>query len=171
MLDWNDSRPLKSGPGHALALELVDQPTTTAYTLVLSALESLADLGTPQPYARPGSVEFMLVGYLRGLAAAAIVADIANGTEEWTSARDYALHGRRAEFLPPDTVLLGTLTMAMTAVGRAMELLPVWESHAVAPPVPGGHRAVVEQIQRALAQATQARMDQVSDRAEDVSGA
>lgn len=169
-MEWTDARPLKSGPGTALAMELVDQARAGgAYVLAVSAMESLADLGTPSPQARPEAVEFMLIGYLRGLAAAAIVADVARGAREWTGARDYALHGQEAQFLPPDTVLLGTLTVALTAVRRAVELAPVWEAHP-AVPVPEGHRAVVERIQQVLVEATQARMTQVSERAEDANG-
>lgn len=169
-MEWNDPRPLKSWPGDALATELADLKTGARYGVVMSALESLATLGTPYPEDRPEHVDHVLVVYLRGVAAAAIVADTACNTRHWTSAQDFALHGGQVDFLPPDAVLLGTLSLAMTAIGRAVDVFPAWEAHpGVA--VPFGHGVTVGMIQQALGTATQARMTQVTDRAEDVNGA
>lgn len=172
-IEWNDPRPLKSGPGLALAMELVDQPKGAAYGLVVAALDALAHSATPAPGDQPEHVEHMLIVYLRGVAAAAIVADAAAGERRWTTARDYALRGEEVEFLPPNVVLLGTLTLALTAIGRAWEVIPAWEGvlhweHPLS--VPFGHAPTVDLIQRALAETTQARMAQVTERAEEVGG-
>jgi hypothetical protein len=138
-----------------------------AYLLAAGALENASSLAAPPVTATAEEVEFALVGYLGGVAAAAIVLEAATGQREWTGAQDFAVNGGQVEFLPPEAVLLGTLMLAMTAINRAVDLVPVWEAHPAAPPVPAGHGEVVVQVQRALAQVTQARMTHVSERAED----
>ena len=170
MTEWNDPRPLKNWAGEALAVELMNMPRPgSRHILLTGALETLATLGAPLRHEEAEHVDFLLMGYLNGLAAAAIVADVAGRTRHWTSARDFALGGREVEFLPPDGVLLGTLTLALTAVGKAISMADAWGDMPRVK-VPEGHRETMEAVQRALAQATQTRMTQVSNRAEDVNG-
>lgn len=170
MIEWTTARPLQTWAGETLARELTNQSRPGSRNmLIVGALESLATLGTPLHHDQADHVDFLLTGYLRGLAAAAIVADLARNTRDWTSARDYALGGEQVEFLPPDAVLLGTLTLALTAVGKAVQMADAWADMPRVT-VPEGQRETMEHIQRALAQATQARMNQVTERAEDVNG-
>lgn len=170
-MDWNTSAPLRTGPGRALAVELVDAGRPDrVHALVVGALDALNALERPRRLAGREGVEIELRVYLRGLAAAAIVADHATGSRLWTSAADFAVHGDQVEFLAPESVTLGTLSLALAAAGHAMDLTPAWEAHPAAPPAPFGHHTVLVDVQRALAQGAQARMTQVSDRAEDLYG-
>jgi len=170
MIEWTTPRPLKTWPGEALAGELMNQARPgSRHTLLVGALEALATLGAPLHHDQAEHVDFLLAGYLRGVAAAAIVADVASHTRHWTGARDYALGGEQVEFLPPDGVLLGTLTVALTAVGKALTMAGAWGDMPRVT-VPDGHTETVGLIQRGLAEAAQVRMDQVNDRAEDVNG-
>ncbi|MFC4328267.1 hypothetical protein ACFPC0_10565 [Streptomyces andamanensis] len=169
-MDWNEARPLRTGPGRALALEMNNSPQR-AYALAVGALEQLNGLGAPNPQESAETMERALLAYLRGLAAAAIVADAACGTRQWTGAFDFAVNGGEVrEFLPPDAALLGTLMVALSAVGHAMDLLPVLAAHDAAPRVPVGQAGVLKQMQMMIATASQRRMDHVSERAEEASG-
>jgi hypothetical protein len=173
MLDWNNPRPLSSGPGRALATRMNDLPGQ-AYLLLVGTLEQAGALAAPEPgvpYSIPADqTEDKLTVYLEGVAAAAIVADAATGRREWTGARDFAVNGDQVELLRPEAVLLGTLVLAYTAACRAVELAPVWEALPGVPPVPEGHAQVVAEVRQRLVEVTQARMTQVSDRAEDANG-
>lgn len=169
-MDWTNSRPLRSGPGRALAAEMSDSPPDTAYSLAVGALDLLKDMSAPAPHDSREVVDALLASYLRGLAAAAIVADAANEVRRWSGPQEFAVGAREVEFLRPDTVLLGTLMLALAAVGNAIDLLPAWASHDAAPRVPDDQLGVLTQMQWALATAAQARMTQVSERAEEVSG-
>lgn len=170
-MDWNSASPLRTGPGRALAMELVDAGRQgQVHALVVGALDGLNALECPAPQAARENVEVRLRVYLRGLAAAAIVADHVSGSRLWTSAADYAVRGEQVEFLEPESVTLGTLSLALAAAGHAMDLTPAWEAHPAAPPLPLGHHTVLVEVQQALALGAQARMTQVSNRAEDLYG-
>lgn len=170
MIEWNEARPLQTWPGAALARELMNEARPGArHTLLVGAMESLATLATPLAHDQSEHVDFLIRGYLRGLAAAAIVADLACLSRRWTGARDFALGGEEVEFLPPDAVMLGTLTLAMTAVGKAITMEEAWrDMPRVHPPQEQGETMAA--IQQALGRATQARMTQVAARAEEAIG-
>lgn len=170
MTEWNDARPLLTGPGRALAVMIADEMNRHAFMMVTGCLEGLSTQTEPRPQATAQETEIALSCYLAGVAAAAMVADAARGTREWTGAGDFTAGGEEVEFLAPETVLLGTLTLALTAVGRGLELAGAWAAQPGVT-VPAGHRETLKLIQQSLAQSAQARMTQVSERAEDVAGA
>lgn len=165
-MQWTEARPLRTGPGRALATAMNDTPGQ-AYLLAAGALDQATQVYVPAAHAPAEALVLPLTDYLAGVAAAAVVADVATGRRDWTGARDFAVNGNEVTFLPPEAVLLGTLTLALTAASRAVDLLPAWEAHPGVQ-VPGEFRSVLGQVQRSLAEVTQARMTLMAERAEDV---
>lgn len=115
-MDWNDVRPLTTADGEALAREVVDAGEMGS-DVVHRAIESLSYLDCEAADAGPDGLEALRRVYLRGLAAVAIVADVAAGARRYTSAQEFAVNGREAQFLPLG-VTLGTMTAASSSMAQ-----------------------------------------------------
>jgi hypothetical protein len=150
---WNESRPLHTDPGRALAVEIVDSPAR-AHEIVTGALEGLLYIDCLATDLPLGGGATLLSAYLRGTAAAAIVVDSARGTRKFTSASDYAVGGNEVVFLPLGATL-GMLTVASSAMGQApwvlSQLARTWVE-------PEGHRATMEELREKATLAARAKI-------------
>jgi len=158
-MTWKGNRPLESDEGRALATELIDSPQQAAL-VVRGALEALAT-HPPHPQFRafgPEQAHELRAVYLRGLAAAAIVADVACAERAFTSVMDYSLHGEAVMFLPSDRVGLGLITQALNALENADSVVHHLALNAHTRPVPEGHERVLALVRGMLAQAARVRL-------------
>lgn len=155
-MTWYGKRPLESDEARAMAAEVLDNPAH-ALTLVGGALEAMAAYeGTPP---QTGEQDTELRGvYLRGLAAAAIVADAACGERRFTSALDYAVGGEPVRFLRTDQVALGLVMAAASAMTGARWMVRALAASPHGVPVPDGHGPVVEMVADMLTQAARVRL-------------
>lgn len=157
-MTWTEARPLRTGPGRALAAEVSDRPAD-AHEIVTGALEKLHYIDcAASDMSAADDPAVLLDTYLRGSAAVAITVDAALGEREFTSAADYAVGGREVEFLPTGATL-GMLTVASSAMSQApwvvKELARWW-------PEPEGHSDVLGALRERAKRAALAKIRRVS---------
>lgn len=156
MSTWYGKRPLESDAGRALAAEVLDNPGH-ALTLVTGALEGMTGHEGASP-ATPEADAALRAVYLRGLAAAALVADAACGEQRFTSALDYAVGGDAVRFLRTEQVTLGLIMAAASAMTGARWMVRALADSPYGAPVPPGHGLVVEMVSQMLTQAARVRL-------------
>jgi hypothetical protein len=155
-MKWTQARPLRTAQGHALATEIADQPLH-GHPLVTGALAKLNGWEEPEGELAPEVAEVLLEDYLRGMAAVAIVADAAQGAQEFTGPEDFAVNGRAVGLLAATDISLGLLMQAGSAgfVSKwAAGHLEEFTDQAVL----DEHRACVRRVREALAAAAQRQL-------------
>lgn len=152
-MEWNDSRPLRTGPGRALAMAAVDSPAL-AHEIVTGALEGLLYIDCTAADLTDDGAPVLLDLYLRGLAAAAIAVDAAGGERDFTSAADFALHGREVTFLETGATL-GMLTQASSALAQGPWVVQELGRYCKAPV---GHGEVLAELREKAALAARTKV-------------
>ncbi len=164
MTVWQEPKPLRTGPGQALAVEVTQASSPEEAVLVVrGALGALADATDQRPaLTGPDEANALRDVYLRGLAAAAIIADGALGTRHFTHAIDFSVHARQADFLPPDALTLGLITQAAGAMFQGEWIIGELAARADGPPpwpLSDDHPQTRRKVLEHLAHAARLRMN------------
>ena len=153
-MSWTQARLLRTGPGHALATEIADSPLH-AHLLVTGALGMLIRWEEPEEEGfAPEEMQQLLDDYLRGMAAAAIVADTATNSKEFTGAEDFAVGGREGPLLDGGAITLGLVSQAASAAFAGKWVTDHLAAYTT-PTVLEDHRVQVRAVRAALATAAQ----------------